>query len=123
MRKSKSEDQKLLRAILGHEQFIMLNKNLCKKIGLLETIIYSNILNITEYELNINPDALDKGIKIYRASIEEEYGLSPHKQRKIEKSLVEKDLITIREHFNKETKMRYNIYLINLDKIEELLQP
>jgi len=121
MKKVKTNNQKLIRAILGHDKFIMLNKVLCKKIGVLETIIYSNILNITEYELNIKPDAVEDGVKIYRASIEEEYGFSAYKQRKIEKNLVDMGLITIKEHFNKELKVRYNLYKVNFDKILDFL--
>lgn len=115
----KSDDQLLIRSILGIDKFLMLNLNLIKLIGLNEAITLTYILDKIEHTLSWDKYAVDNGIVIFRKDIENKFNLSDYQQRKCERNLIENKLITITPTFD--GLNTYNIYKINLDALVELL--
>ena len=119
MKKRLNEDQELIRAILGKDKFLMLNLKLVKTIGLNEAVYLTYILDKLEYNLNWNDNIVDTGIVIFRKDIETKFKLSEFQQRRIEKSLTEQELLSIKLMFD--GVIRYNIYKVNITKLFELL--
>ncbi len=115
----KTEDQKLIRDILGLNQFYMMNASLCSVLGVAETAIITYILSELEYKLSTNKNVIEEGIILYRKDIEKKFRLSEFQQRKIEKFLIELELITIQLVF--EDRKTYNLYKVNLENIINLI--
>jgi hypothetical protein len=117
--KKKNDDQILIRSILGVDKFLMLNLNLIKIVGLNESVVLTYILDKLEHMLSWDKDVIDTGIVVFRRDIESKFGLSDYQQRKVEKNLVLKELLTIAPTFD--GLHTYNIYKVDLEKLYELL--
>jgi hypothetical protein len=117
--KKKNEDQLLIRSILGVDKFLMLNLNLIKIVGLNESVVLTYILDKLEHTLSWDKDCIDTGIVIFRRDIDNKFGLSDYQQRKVERNLISKELVTISPTFD--GLNTYNIYKVNLEKLYEQL--
>ena len=117
--KKKNDDQILIRSILGVDKFLMLNLNLIKIVGLNESVVLTYILDKLEHTLTWDKDAIDNGIVIFRRDIDNKFGLSDYQQRKVEKNLITKELLSISATFD--GLNTYNIYRVDLEKLFEQL--
>ena len=117
--KKKNEDQLLIRNILGVDKFLMLNLNLIKIVGLNESVVLTYILDKLEHTLSWDKDVLDTGIVVFRRDIENRFGLSDYQQRKVEKNLILKEVLSISATFD--GLNTYNIYKVDLEKLFEQL--
>ena len=61
-RKRKTEDQILIRSILGIDKFLMLNLKLVKLVGLNEAVVLTYILDKIEHTLSWDKYVIDNGI-------------------------------------------------------------
>ena len=113
--KKKNDDQILIRSILGVDKFLMLNLNLIKIVGLNESVILTYILDKLEHTLSWDKDVIDTGIVVFRRDIENKFGLSDYQQRKVERNLITKELLTITATFD--GLNTYNIYKVDLEKL------
>jgi hypothetical protein len=113
--KKKNDDQILIRSILGVDKFLMLNLNLIKIVGLNESVVLTYILDKLEHTLTWNKDAIDNGIIVFRRDIENKFGLSDYQQRKVEKTLITKELLSITATFD--GLNTYNTYRVDLEKL------
>lgn len=119
MKKRLNDDQELIRAILGNDKFLMLNLKLVQSIGLNEAVYLTYILDKLEYTLNWDSDILNKGIVVFRKDIQNKFNLSDHQQRKVEKNLIQKELISIKIQFDGMTT--FNTYKVDITKLYEVL--
>jgi hypothetical protein len=117
--KKKNEDQLLIRNILGVDKFLMLNLNLIKIVGLNESVVLTYILDKLEHTLGWDKDAIDNGIVIFRRDIENRFGLSDYQQRRVEKNLISKEILSISATFD--GLNTYNIYKVDLEKLFQQL--
>jgi len=117
--KKKSDDQELIRTILGNNKFLMLNLNLIKIVGLNESVVLTYILDKLEHNLSWDKDVLDTGIVIFRKDIESKFGLSDYQQRKVERVLMDKNIVYILKNFD--GLNTYNTYKVNLETLVEEL--
>ena len=117
--KKKSDDQVLIRSILGVDKFLMLNLNLIKIVGLNESVVLTYILDKLEHNLSWDKDVLDTGIVIFRKDIESKFGLSDYQQRKVERVLMDKNIVYISKNFD--GLNTYNTYKVNLETLVEEL--
>ena len=117
--KKKNEDQLLIRNILGVDKFLMLNLNLIKIVGLNESVVLTYILDKLEHTLGWDKDAIDNGIVIFRRDIENRFGLSDYQQRRVEKNLISKEVLSISATFD--GLNTYNIYKVDLEKLFQQL--
>ena len=89
---------KALLETLRADAYLTINKNLIKKIGLKETVLYSDLLSKSKYfmEKNISPgDREDNKGWFFNTieNIKRDTGLSPFQQREVIIRLIEKGLI------------------------------
>jgi len=118
--KKKNDDQQLIRAILGKDKYFMFNVSLLKAIGLEGAALITYILDKIEYRINIEPDALDKGVIIYRNELEEIFGMSPYRQRRVERALEDKQILSVKEI---RTELNtYNLYSVDLENLWSLIK-
>ena len=113
--KKKNDDQILIRSILGVDKFLMLNLNLIKIVGLNESVVLTYILDKLEHTLTWNKDAIDNGIIVFRRDIENKFGLSDYQQRKVERVLIIKEILSITATFD--GLNTYNTYRVDLEKL------
>ena len=121
-RKRKTEDQILIRSILGIDKFLMLNLKLVKLVGLNEAVVLTYILDKIEHTLSWDKYVIDNGIIIFRKDIEGRFGLSDYQQRKLERNLTDIGMLNVIPTFD--GLNTYNLYVIHLEvlvsKLNEL---
>jgi hypothetical protein len=122
-RKRKTEDQELVRCILGRDKFLMLNLKLVKLVGLNEAVVLTYILDKIEHTLSWDKYVIDNGIIVFRKDIEGRFGLSDYQQRKVERNLTDIGILNVIPTFD--GLNTYNLYFINLEllvsKLDELI--
>lgn len=116
----KSDDQQLIREILGDNKFLMLNLVLVEKLGLMEAVLMTYILDKLEHTLSWDSKSIDEGIVVFRKEVEGKFKLSDYQQRKIERSLIESGVLTITAKFD--GLNTFNIYKVNLDELVNTLR-
>ena len=121
-RKRKTEDQILIRSILGIDKFLMLNLKLVKLVGLNEAVVLTYILDKIEHTLSWDKYVIDNGIIVFRKDIEGRFGLCDYQQRKIERNLTDIGMLNVIPTFD--GLNTYNLYVIHLEvlvsKLNEL---
>ena len=121
-RKRKTEDQILIRSILGIDKFLMLNLKLVKLVGLNEAVVLTYILDKIEHTLSWDKYVIDNGIIVFRKDIESRFGLSDYQQRKLERNLTDIGMLNVIPTFD--GLNTYNLYVIHLEvlvsKLNEL---
>ena len=86
----------ILMSILSNDSYIILNKNIMKKIGLYESILLGELCS--EYVYWHKENKLEDGyFYSTRENIEDETTLSPHQQRKALKTLINLEFVEIIE--------------------------
>lgn len=118
---SKSVDQQLIREILGDNKFLMLNLVLVEKLGLMEAVLMTFILDKLEHTLSWDSNSIDNGIVVFRKEVEGKFKLSDYQQRKIERNLIQSGVLTITAKFD--GLNTFNTYKVNLDDLVNLLRP
>lgn len=118
--KKKTNEQQLIRDILGIDKFLQLNMELVKAVGLTEAVLLTYILDKCEYNISIgNIKLTDEGVIVYRKELENKFNLSAYEQRKAEKSLIEFGLLDIKTYTTDLTT--YNLYIPSLEGLYNLL--
>lgn len=120
--KRRTEDQELIRGILGRNKFLMLNLNLVKALRPDGACYLTFLLDKAEYLLSIGEiNTLNEGFWCFRREIENKIGLNAYYQRKIEDHLTSAGLISITE--KRELGETWNEYIINIAEIFLLVEP
>ena len=114
-RKRKTEDQELVRCILGRDKFLMLNLKLVKLVGLNEAVVLTYILDKIEHTLSWDKYVIDNGIIVFRKDIEGRFGLSDYQQRKLERNLTDIGILNVIPTFD--GLNTYNLYVIHLEAL------
>jgi hypothetical protein len=114
-RKRKTEDQILIRSILGIDKFLMLNLKLVKLVGLNEAVVLTYILDKIEHTLSWDKYVIDNGIIVFRKDIEGRFGLSDYQQRKLERNLTDIGILNVIPTFD--GLNTYNLYVIHLEAL------
>ena len=117
--KKKSDDQILIRSILGVDKFLMLNLNLIKIVGLNESVVLTYILDKLEHTLSWDNNVINTGIVVFRKDIENRFGLSDYQQRKVERVLIDKGIVSIVRTFD--GLNTYNNYKVDLEILFDLI--
>lgn len=117
--KKKSDDQILIRSILGVDKFLMLNLNLIKVVGLNESVVLTYILDKLEHTLSWDNNVINTGIVVFRKDIENRFGLSDYQQRKVERVLIDKGIVSIVRTFD--GLNTYNNYKVDLEILFDLI--
>lgn len=117
--KKKSDDQILIRSILGVDKFLMLNLNLIKVVGLNESVVLTYILDKLEHTLSWDNNVINTGIVVFRKDIENRFGLSDYQQRKVERVLIDKGIVSIIRTFD--GLNTYNNYKVDLEVLFDLI--
>jgi hypothetical protein len=117
--KKKSDDQILIRSILGVDKFLMLNLNRIKVVGLNESVVLTYILDKLEHTLSWDNNVINTGIVVFRKDIENRFGLSDYQQRKVERVLIDKGIVSIVRTFD--GLNTYNNYKVDLEILFDLI--
>lgn len=121
MKKYVSEDQELIRAILGKDKFLMLNMNMVKVLNPNCAVFLTYLLDKAEYLLSLKQiKSLDNSFYVYRREFNNNFGLSSYQQRQIESKLKALELIEVVEM--RKVGETWNDYKLNIDKIYDLIE-
>ena len=121
MKKYVSEDQELIRAILGKDKFLMLNMNMVKVLNPNCAVLLTYLLDKAEYLLSLKQiKSLDNSFYVYRREFNNNFGLSSYQQRQIESKLKALELIEVVEM--RKVGETWNDYKLNIDKIYDLIE-
>jgi hypothetical protein len=116
----KTEDQEIIKGILGKTQFLQIPLRFTRLFGPDAACMLVYIADKIFYKLNIDPYAVDNGVIIYRTEFEKEFGLTSYKQRTVEKLLTSKGVMTVEVVHNE--LQTYNLYRLEIYKLWELQQ-
>jgi hypothetical protein len=116
-----SEDQELIRAILGKNKFLMLNINMIKKLTPNGACFLTYLLDKSEFLLKSGLiHSLNDSFYVYRRDFRENLSLSDYQQKVIETKLKDLEILSVIEQ--REQGETWNEYILDIYKIGELVE-